>query len=270
MRVKHFIGMAMGVFLLFGGTVQADESVRVDFDPLPITDTWVEGDLEVNEYHYYPIEIPTVGKLTIYAQSFFDYYRVDILNADLLSFAKQENVNGSAGSPVTVDFTFYAEPGTYYARCTGEAGREGAYRLKACFEEIETTEAEPNDDYQTAQPLQEGIKVEGIHTRNDVHDYYTFEIKEEQEIQLTVHVLDSAKTHLKLYDGDMVLLDEVYDGVAFAEEKSYVYEKSLEAGTYYVDLCNEYSDGGGGPYWIRLGDEIESQSIEVLESEIRE
>lgn len=270
MKKRYYLGMIMGLSLLCGYAVQAEETVRIDCDILPITDEWVEGTLGINEYHYYPIEISGVGKLTVTAQSFFDYYRVDILDADLVSFATQQYIDGSAGRPATVDFTFYVDEGTYYVRCTGEAGREGEYRVKALFEEVESTEEEPNDDYKTAQPLQEGVQIQGVHTRNDEHDYYMFEISERQDVSLTIHVPDSSKTRFNFYDDDMVLLDEVYDGVAFAEEKTYVYSKNLEPGVYYIDMTTIYTDEGVGPYWIRWGEEKDKQQMAGTEAELNE
>ena len=267
-KINYVVAVcALACALLNPLAASAGETVRIDCETLPTTDTWIDGTLNVNEFHYYPIEVLTVGKLTIRVQSFFDYCRADILDEDLVSFAVKQYLNGSAGAPATVDFTYYVEPGTYYVRCTGEAGHEGSYRIKALFDEIESTESEPNDDYTTAYPLQKGIEIYGVHTREDAHDFYTFEVEQGQEVKLTVSVADSFKTHLKVYDSDLQLLDEIYDGVAFAEAKTYTYQKSLDAGVYYIDMNTIYTDEGAGPYWIRLGEKTASQQTESTESD---
>ena len=255
------------IIMICGSTVSADDSVRIDFDMLPTTDTWVDGELRIDEYHYYPMELTGTGKLNVRAQTFFDYFRVDILDEDLVSFATEQYINGTAGDPKTVDFEFYLEKGVYYIRCTGEAQREGAYRLKANFEEIESTEEEPNNDYQSAQIIQEGEEIKGIQTKNDEHDFYQFVVDKKKDVKLTVSVEDSSKTHLKLYNEDLILLDEVYDGVAFAEKKTYVYEKTLDAGTYYIDMTTIYTETGCGPYQLRLGERLQKDQAQEIEEE---
>lgn len=270
MRGKLCIFYLIVLLFMTAGIAKADDSARIQFDPVPLDDFWVDGRLDLNEYHYYPVEITATGKLKITAQSFFEYFRTDILDADYVRFAEKGNINGSNGTPATVEFEYYLEPGTYYIRCTGEAGRSGDYRVKALYEELESTEEEPNDDYKMAQLLEAGTEIRGIHTRNDEHDYYKIILEKETDIKLIVSVQDSFTTRFRFYDEDLIMLDEIYDGVAFAEEKSYSYERILPAGTYYIDMIALDVDTGGGPYELCLKDNLNASTMEMEGQESNE
>lgn len=246
--VKRTVLFALIIGMLFSlfATALADDTVRVDFDPLPLTGTWVDGVLEENEYHYYPIVLTETGKLSIKYQSFFEYSYAGFLSADL-EVIYETYARGTMGAPETYSFEYYLQPGNYYIRCAGNPNSRGEYRIKAEFQALETDEIEPNDNYHEAQAIGDGDAVAGVTTRNDLHDYYCFELTGERAVRIVCNVDNgSGSQTFKLYDPDLVPMTEHYC------PQGYVFEDTLKAGVYYIDICTTSADNGIGGYVLKL------------------
>lgn len=255
MKIRKMICLAamFGMLLSVNGSVYAQETSRIDFDPLPVTDTWVDGTIMgENEYHYYPLEVLKTGKVRVRVQAFCDCMRADILDKDYVQLIKRDYIRGSVGEPATEDIEFYAEPGTYYVRCCQEARYYGIqlggdYRIKVETEDLGCNEQEPNDDYKTAQSLENGVEITGVNTIYDEHDYYKFEIEDEKNVKILVKAKNTYQTHFYIYDSDMVSMEHINGG-----ESPYLYEAVLQPGTYYIDMKIENTVDGCGEYGLRL------------------
>lgn len=220
---------------------QADETVRVDHEPVATDAAWVDGEMSFNEYHYYPLAIEQVGKLSVRAQCFYGGASFDLLDGDLVCIGDTLYLNGSRGEPETGDFEYYLEPGQYYVRNNGSAGASGAYRIKAAFAPCSSDETPENDDYRGAQALASGVQVSGVLTQRDAFDYYSFAIPEKQSVRLVVNSEAEHQQMLTLYDGDLVEVETVY------ALRGYAGELELPAGSYYLALKNAQ-----GPYTLKL------------------
>lgn len=240
MMGRRWISALLALLLCLGaGTAMADDTVRIDHAPLALDGAWTEAAMKVREYHYFPLEIAEVGKLTVRVQSTVDGLPFQFLDADLRPW-KDLYLYGSVGAPDTGDFIYYLDPGTYYVRYNGDSVHAGDFRLKASFEAVACDEVGENDDYHGAMPLQDGVPVSGVLTEGDGGDYYGVHLDAEGELRLACNSEAEGQQMLTLYDGDMVELYTQYD------LRGFVREEKLEVGDYYLRL-----HGATGPYTIR-------------------
>ncbi|HIT00096.1 MAG TPA: hypothetical protein IAA59_07650 [Candidatus Faecaligallichristensenella faecipullorum] len=233
---------------LCAGVAYADETVKVDHDPLAVNAEWIDGEMRPNEYHYFPFTVDQVGKVTVRVQAFYPNAGFDLLDADLIS-QEARYLNGTQGAPDTTDFEYYLEPGLYYLRCMGTPSSTGDFRVKVLSEPCACDETGENDDYHGAQALSSGVTVSGVLTEWDEYDYYSFTLPEETQVRLVVNSEVDAQQALILYDGDMVSIEELYDLHGYAGEFL------LPAGTYYAAISMN-----PGPYTLKVTFEGDSQA----------
>lgn len=217
----------------------ADDTVRIDMEPLILDGEWRDGAMRPNEYHYYPFTVTEVGRVTLRAQAYYGNAVFELLDADLVPW-QAAYLNGTQGSPETYDFVYYLEPGDYVLRADGGSSTQGDYRIKGSLEPCASDETEPNDDYHGAQTLPSDVPLSGVLTARDEHDYYTFALSQETQVYLTVNSETDEQQCLTVYDGDMVAVKTVYQLHGYAEEIL------LPAGTYYIDVLS-----GKGPYTLK-------------------
>lgn len=232
--------IALALAALALSSALADDTIRVDHDPMAADGAWVDAEMRPDEYHYHPFTIDQVGLVTVRVQVFYGNASCDLLDADLVSW-KTSYFSGSAGAPATVDLTYYLEPGLYYLRNNGGSNTTGDYRVKVTLEPCASDEVEPNDDYHGAQLLVSGTTVSGVLTEWDEHDYYAFTLAEETEVYMTANSEADGSQNLTLYDGDLIKLDVVYGLNGYAEDRL------LPAGDYFVDISN-----AKGPYTLKV------------------
>ena len=226
--------------LMCAASAHADSTQRIDHGALPLDETWTDGQMRPDEYHYYPFTVEQAGKLTARVQSFYANACFELLDADLIGWARVY-VYGSQGAPGTEDMEYYLEPGVYYLRCDGDSSTQGDYRLKFFFAPCACDETAGNDDYHGAQALPSGKTLSGVLTQWDEFDYYSFTLPAEAQAYLTINSEADGQQYATLYDGDMVEIKTVYDLHGYAENLR------LPAGTCYVSIR-----GAKGPYTLKV------------------
>ena len=237
--MKKMLAWLLAALMLCAGAAQADQTARVDHDVLALDGQWAEGQMRPDEYHYFPFTLEQPGKLTARVQSFYANACFELLDADLIGWARVY-VYGSQGAPGTEDMEYYLEPGVYYLRCDGDSSTQGDYRLKLFFAPCACDETAENDDYHGAQALPSGKTLSGVLTQWDEFDYYSFTLPSEAQVYLTVNSEADVQQYATLYDGDMVEIKTVYDLRGYAENLR------LPAGTFYVSIR-----GAKGPYTLK-------------------
>lgn len=237
--MKKMLAWLLAGLMLCAGAAQADQTARVDHEPVAADGQWAEGQMRPDEYHYFPFTLEQPGKLTARVQSFYANASFELLDADLVSWACAY-VYGSKGAQGTEDMTYYLEPGNYYLRSDGNSSTEGDFRVKLSFAPCACDETAGNDDYHGAQTLPSGKTLSGVLTQWDEFDYYSFTLPAETEVYLTVNSEADAQQTFVFYDGDMVEIKTEYDLRGYAEEMR------LAAGTYYLAV-----QGAKGPYTLK-------------------
>ena len=225
--------------LAVAGTALADETVRIDHAALTTDGEWVEAAIKAQEYHYFPLELAEVGKLTVRVQTTVSGLPFQFLDADLRPW-QDLYLYGCTGAPDTGDFVFYLEPGSYYVRYNGDSVHAGDFRVKAIFSPLACDEIRENGEEYSAMPLTDGAAVSGVLTEGNDGDVYSFVLDAERELRLVCNSEVEEQQMLTVYDGDMVEMYTQYDLHGF------VREEKLEAGTYYLRL-----HGAKGPYTLR-------------------
>lgn len=237
--MKKMLAWLLAALMLCAGAAQADQTARVDHDALALDGQWAEGQMRPDEYHYFPFTLEQPGKLTARVQSLYANASFELLDADLVSWARVY-VYGSQGAPGTEDLAYYLEPGNYYVRSNGDSSTQGDFRVKLSFAPCACDEAAGNDDYHGAQTLPSGETLSGVLTQWDEFDYYSFTLPSETQTYLTVNSEADGQQMFVLYDGDMVEIKTEYDLHGYAEEMQ------LAAGTYYLAIR-----GAKGPYTLK-------------------
>ena len=235
---KLLAGLLAGL-MLCAGAAQADNTTRVDHETIAADGEWTQGQMRPDEYHYYPFTLEKTGKLTARVQTFYADASFELLDEDLVSWARVY-VYGSQGAPGTEDMEYYLEPGNYYLRSDGNSATQGDFRVKLAFAPCACDETENNDDYHGAQTLPSRETLSGVLTQWDEFDYYSFTLTAETQVYLTVNSEADEQQTFTLYDGDMVKIKKEYDLRGYAEEMQ------LAAGTYYLAV-----EGGKGPYTLK-------------------
>lgn len=148
--MKKMLAWLLAALMLCAGAAQADQTARVDHDALALDGQWAEGQMRPDEYHYFPFTLEQPGKLTARVQSFYANASFELLDADLVSWARVY-VYGSQGAPGTEDLAYYLEPGNYYVRSNGDSSTQGDFRVKLSFAPCACDKTAGNDDSRGAQ-----------------------------------------------------------------------------------------------------------------------
>lgn len=237
--MKRLVSLLLLAALLCTGAALADTAQRIDHEALVLNGDWADGQMHPDEYHYYPFTLEQPGRLSARVQSFYSNASFELLDADLVSWARAY-VYGNQGAPGTEDMEYYLEPGSYYLRSNGDATTQGDFRVKLTFESCACDETGDNDDYHGAQILPSGETLSGVLTQWDEFDYYAVVLPAETQLYLTVNSEAADQQFITIYDGDMVQIKNVYDLRGYAEDML------LPAGNCYIAV-----QGGKGPYTLK-------------------
>lgn len=260
LKLSFGIILALSLLLL----LPKDSKAAVSYVPLSTNNTWVSGQISSSgETDFYSVKINKAGWLTIDYQglSVEDSY-IEIYNYDLTKEYCRTNVyNSSDTAPKNHTDVLALEPGTYALKIYGYGKNVGGYRVRASFKAANNNESSNNDTFATAQNLNLNQTVTGFLSEDDALDFYKVELKSRKTIRFiyTSYIRDS---YFQIWDKDYIetFKQNVYSA---SEEnpKTYVYEETLPAGTYYIKI---YPYGSNtGRYTLKYEGKVLTQKILV-------
>lgn len=202
---------------------------------------WVGGSTEQDEANYYAFAIPSAGRVEITFQSFMYDGGCLLYDKDLTKKYGERWVDGNDTSPGTANMSLNLEAGVYKLCARGGYYRPSNYRFRISFIPAGNNEAEPNNTFQTAMPLPGGATVTGFLSMDDDIDFYVFTLPEGMTVKTTVN--RSMGTlgwyYFSIWNSDLI---EV--GSYNSREDTKVWEKYLNAGTYYIKISRDGDSTG--------------------------
>ena len=199
---------------------------------------------DADEEDWFKIDIPAEGKLTIkisQEESLNIYYK-SLYIIDTEDVASERNYTYYGEDLVVSDLA----AGTYYILIRLDNGY-GGYSLNTAFaENAYTNDAEPNNDYTTAQPIDFGQNITGrlgysYWNDTDEEDWFKVNLAVAGPITVSISNEESLSIYYKsihtIIDGELKELGYTY----WAEE---LQMPDLMAGTYYIQIHRESGYGG--------------------------
>ena len=239
------ISSCLVIILLCGSHVQAAEY------SIATNDSWVSGNTTGKESNFYIFTIPSAGKVTVTHQSFKGGGQCDLLDRDLVKeyggVGSSYDDDTSDTKPNTKQFSVNLEAGTYQLELYGYTWlnlTSTKYRVKISYTPANNNETEPNDTFAAAMPLSSNTLVKGFFSADDKIDFYQFTIGAQTTVKVTVNT--ALENNLERYDLTVWNAEfiEVERDDYMSSGQTYVWEKSLMPGTYYIKMASEYNDTG--------------------------
>lgn len=232
------ISSCLVIMLLCGSHVQAAEY------SISTNDSWVSGSAKDGEPNFYTFTLPSAGLVTVTCQCTQNYVGCDLMDQDLLGVYNECDLIGSETSPATRQFSVNLEAGKYCLRLRANWRGDNVYRVKAAFAPANNNETEPNDTFAAAMPLSSNTLVKGFFSADDKIDFYQFTIGAQTTVKVTVNTaLDNNLDdyYLTVWNAEFI---EVERDDYISSGRTYVWEKSLIPGTYYIKMASKYNDTG--------------------------
>lgn len=208
---------------------------------LALNNSWRDGKIVTrDDMDVYNFSINKAGtvKITYQGWSIRDSY-VQILDGDqVVEFEKNNIYTSSETDPKTKEYELALEPGSYCVKVWGYGDNVGNYRLKGSFTSAGNTENEPNNTFASAMKLESGSAglVKGFISRTDTIDFYKIYVPSDQKIKIT-YTAKIPDSYCEIWNQDQFSLNKKNVYTASEENpKTYVYEESLKAGTYYIKI----------------------------------
>lgn len=202
---------------------------------------WVDGSAGNGETNYYAFAIPSAGGVQITYQSFMQDGRCLLFDKDQTKDYGGAYVNGSDTSPGTANLRYNLEAGVYKLSAGHNWIGPIKYRFRISFIPAGNNETEPNNTFQTAMPLPGGTTVTGFLSLDDDIDFYAITLPEGVTVRTTVN--RSAGTlgwyYFSIWNSDLI---EV--GSYNSRDDTRVWEKYLDAGTYYIKISRDGNSTG--------------------------
>lgn len=253
------------IFIMIAAIPQKTEAA-MNYVPLGTNNSWISGEIsQENEVDYYQIRIYSAGWLTVDYQglSVKNSY-AQIWNYDLTKkYCELGAYNSSATSPSNKSEILALEPGTYVVKVEGlYSSNTGDYRIKASFKPANNNENSNNNTFTTAQKLNLNQSVRGFISEDDKADFYKIQLNSTKTIRM-IFTSYISSAYIQLWNSDYIEVEE--QGVYNASEdapKTYVYEKKLTPGTYYIKIYPIYTYYTGR-YNLKYTEKILTKSISV-------
>ena len=260
------LGIA-AIFIMIAAISQKTEAA-VNYVSLGTNNAWISGEIsQKGEIDYYQVNLSSDGWLTVDYQglSVKDSY-IEIWNYDLTKCYREKNVYGSSSiSPKNHTERLALERGSYIVKIYGYqyGNYVGDYRVKASFKPANNNESSNNDSFATAQKLNLKQTVKGFISEDNRLDFYKIQLNSTKTVRFifTSYIYSS---NIELWDSDYIQLDE--KDVDYASEdapKTYVYEKKLTPGIYYVKIRPYKYGNYTGRYNLKYEEKIMAKSISV-------
>lgn len=265
---KELLMVVLAAVIMFGGIsmldVTAKADVGVDAVSMSLDDTFVSGTIwEKGTADFYVVTLPSDGWLTVTYQGWNigdAYY--SILKEDLTkSYTKDEIYTSTDISPITHSRTLALENGRYMVKVWASGNHTGDYKIKASFKAAENNEDSNNNEFITAQRLEQKRLITGFISEDDKVDFYKIELPAQQTIQV-VYTASIADSYFHVWNGDNTERHkaEVYTA-SETQPKTYLYEATLNPGIYYIQI---YPYGSNrGRYTLQWKEKIMTQSLSI-------
>lgn len=242
------------------------EAAGITATPIALDDLWVSGEISTKgEVDFYKFTTRKAGWVKVtYQADDIGSSSVGVLNQDRSKSYWSENVYSSSSiDPKTVSSTKALEPGTYYIKVSGRyAENVGNYRVKVAFESAgNNEEGSNNDDFRVAKSLGMGQSVTGFLSEDDRVDFFRITVPSRKRIRLIFTSYFSTAC-MGIWDNDRIQLKEnrVYSA-SKTNPQTYVYEETLNPGTYFVKIYPYYNQTG--KYVLKYTEKILTQKITI-------
>lgn len=230
------------------------------------TNSWISGEIsQENEVDYYQIRINRAGWLTVDYQGLsVNSSSAEIWNYDLTKkYGRLAAYNASSTSPVNDSKRLAMEPGTYVIKVQGYMRDTGDYRIRSSFKPANNNESSNNDSFATAQKLNLKQTVKGFFSEDNRVDFYKIQLDSTKTVRF-IFTSYIGTSYIQLWDSDYIEIEET--GVYNASEnapKTYVYEKKLTPGTYYIKIYPYELFHDTGRYNLKYEEKILTKSISI-------
>lgn len=233
--------VVIGMFVLFAVMLSGKQVQAANYS-ISADEQWRDGTIAAEgQRDYYELILKKGGRLTIDYQTLglSDSY-ASLHDKDMMTRYDWCNPgNSSETKPEARTMKKDLEPGTYKIVVYGIGTRTGTYRLRASFTAANNTEKEPNDGFESAQPLLSGTKYRelGFLSCDDRLDYYKINVPDRQEIKITCTFM--MRSQLKLWDDSYKALEWFTKEGSEENPNKFELKKTLDPGTYYIGLQAE-------------------------------
>ncbi len=268
---KRILKVLLGIMFVFSLFLVASEKTQaaISYVPLSMDNSWVSGQIsKADEIDYYSVRLDKAGWLTVDYQglSVGDSF-IKIYNYDLTKKYCETGIYSSSDiSPKNNTDCLALEPGTYVIAIRGYGDEIGGYRIRASFKAANNNESANNNDFSTAQNLNLNQTVKGFISEDDRLDFYKIQLNFSKTIRFvyTSYIGDS---YLQVWNKDYIEMSNpgIY-GASEENPSTYVYEKTLPAGTYYIKIYPY--DNETGRYTLKYEEKVLAKSISVSGNKI--
>ncbi len=273
---KRILKVLLGIVFAFSLFWALSEKTQaaINYAPLSLDNSWVSGQISnADEVDYYSVKLNSAGWLTVDYQGLsVGRSYIEIYNYELTKNYCGTDVFGSSDiSPENHTDCLELEPGTYAIKIGSHNDNVGGYRVRASFKQANNNESNNNDTFSTAQLLNLNQTITGFLSRDDEVDFYKINV----ESTKTVRIILTKYTHchLQIWNKDYINIEENrcqgFLGVPLCDcseetPTTYVYEETLEQGTYYIKIYK----GRNGRYSIKYEEKILAKNISVSDNKI--
>lgn len=203
----------------------------------------------------YRLDVQSSGTLTYKLEFYMAALDVRLLNQDgqVIKAWRQRQDGGLQPGSAVIGFS--VEQGVYYVQLKRRSG-DGAYTLIQTFDGAKTTEIQPNDTLETAQPLILGETVWGViavgYEKNARDkDVYKFDVPASKNITFTLSSRLSG-VYIHLYDAEGEEIKYAFGAADKNTGRSRISRTyKLAAGSYYLLVKG---GSGTGPYSLKAAE----------------
>jgi hypothetical protein len=203
------------------------------------------GDSNNLSEHIYKVNMEKSGKLEIYTENSYDYRFFD---------ADGNKIDTIFTGGNDCDYTIYLKEGEYYIGFLNNTHENPVSFNVICAasytEESFPENAEKNDDeFSRANEISFDTEYKGQFGENDTHDNFKFTIPAEGNVTFTLDVKavqGNGTPTFTLYDSDFKSIKTEHIWTSEGKTSSEV-TYSLKAGSYYMDVLNEFAVANRNP-----------------------
>ena len=208
---------------------------------LTLDNNWTNGIISTigdADSYYFSINEAGFVKIVYQGLSIGDS-NIQILDGNEIRVFEKGNVyTSSVSNPVMREYNLALEAGKYCIKVWGYGKCVGDYRLKGDFLPANSTEIEPNNSFDDAMELPNGESgsVCGFISRTDKVDFYKIQLPYDQKIKIT-YSSKIGDSYCEIWNADKVRLKrQIVSKASEESEQTFIYEKALKAGTYYIKI----------------------------------
>lgn len=240
-----------------------DGNYSLSFNTAALNNTDVTFDDTVASAHSIPLNTKVSGIVSEASNDEIDIYKLDVTKPGMMKYNFKFYMRtiyfkllDAEGNEIedwycewndnlrmgTESIEFPLETGTYYIEIL-RTYYDGKYSFDQAYKDIGSTEKEPNNTLEQAQPLKLGEKVTGMIAIGDDTDFYKISVPTKRNITFTVpSKIKNSKIYIYNADGEEV--NRAYTDWNDNTKKGTLKEiYKLPAGIYYVQMVSDYYNG---------------------------